>query len=270
MRLTFDRRQGWQGRLHHTGPCQGAGAAVGPQRPFQTPPPTRHGLPHEVVGGSRQPVATASEATLLPHEGNILAPETLNTVEGSIPAQAGEAAAERELVQRAQRGEHAAFAQLVRENQGRIIRHLLNLTGSRDEAVELSQEVFMKAWEALPTWRPEARFHTWLYRIASNVAYDLLRRRQVVSFEPLPEDHDTSAETDNPELRLHAKQTIARLEVALARLAVEHREILLLREVEGLSYQELSTTLGIDEGTVKSRLARGRAALADIYTRMQT
>lgn len=199
-----------------------------------------------------------------------MAPETLRTAEAPVRPAADEAAAERELAGRAQRGDQAAFAGLVRQNQGRIVRHLLNLTGSRDEALELSQEVFLKAWEALPSWRPDARFHTWLYRIASNVAYDLLRRRRVVSFEPLPEDHDTAGETDSPEQRLHAKQTIAGLEAALARLAPDQREIVLLREVEGLSYQELSTALGIDEGTVKSRLARGRVALADIYTRMQT
>ncbi|MEJ8836916.1 RNA polymerase sigma factor [Ramlibacter sp. AN1133] len=196
--------------------------------------------------------------------------ETSSTAEASIRAPADEAAAERDLARRAQRGDPSAYAQLVRGNQGRILRHLLNLTGSRDEALELSQEVFLKAWEALPSWRPEARFHTWLYRIASNVAYDLLRRRQLVSFEPLPPDHDTPAETDSPEVRLHAKQTIGQLDAALARLPPEQREIVLLREVEGLSYEELAAALAIDEGTVKSRLARGRAALAQIYTRMQT
>jgi len=203
-------------------------------------------------------------------EGNTLALESWSIPEAPIGAPAAEAAAERDLVRRAQRGDTSAFGQLVRDNEGRIMRHLLNLTRSRDEALELSQEVFLKAWEALPSWRPEARFHTWLYRIASNIAYDLLRRRQVVSFEPLADDHDTPAETDSPERRLHAKQTIAGLEAAMERLSPEQREILLLREVEGLSYQELSTALGIDEGTVKSRLARGRAALAEIYTRMQT
>jgi RNA polymerase sigma-70 factor (ECF subfamily) len=198
-----------------------------------------------------------------------LALETSSTAD--LPARSGTdaVAAEQDLARRAQAGDAAAYAQLVRQNQGRIARHLLNLTGSRDEALELAQEVFLKAWEALPTWRPEARFHTWLYRIASNVACDLLRRRQVVSFEPLPETDDTPSEGDSPEVRLDAKQTIARLDAALARLPADQREIVLLREVEGLSYEELAAALAIDEGTVKSRLARGRAALAQIYTRMQ-
>lgn len=175
--------------------------------------------------------------------------------------------ADREVAARAQQGDHAAYAQLVRQHQNRIFRHLLNLTGSREEALELSQEVFLKAWEALPAWRPEAQFHTWLYRIASNLAYDLLRRRRIVSYEPLAEDYDVPADEAGPEARLEARQGMAALDAALARLPPDQREIVLLREVEGLSYDELAAALGIDEGTVKSRLARGRAALAQAYRR---
>lgn len=175
--------------------------------------------------------------------------------------------ADAELAARARQGNQRAYAQLVRQHQSRIFRHLLNLTGSREEALELSQEVFLKAWEALPDWRPEAQFHTWLYRIASNVAYDLLRRRRIVSYEPMAEDYDAPSGEAGPEARLQARQAMAALDAALARLPAEQREIVLLREVEGLSYEELAATLGIDEGTVKSRLARGRAALAQAYRR---
>ena len=169
----------------------------------------------------------------------------------------------------AQQGDQAAFGALVRRHQDRIFRHLLNLTGSREEALELAQEVFIKAWEALPQWRPDAQFHTWLYRIASNAALDLLRRRKVVAFVPLEEDHDQPAPDPGPEAQLQATQGIRALDAALARLAPEHREIVLLREVEGLSYDELAATLGIDVGTVKSRLASGRAALAALSDRNQ-
>jgi RNA polymerase sigma factor (sigma-70 family) len=169
----------------------------------------------------------------------------------------------------AQQGDQAAFGALVRRHQDRIYRHLLNLTGSREEALELAQEVFIKAWEALPQWRPDAQFHTWLYRIASNAALDLLRRRKVVAFVALEEDHDEPAPAPGPEAQLQATQGIRALDAALARLAPEHREIVLLREVEGLSYDELAVALGIDVGTVKSRLARGRAVLAALYDRNQ-
>ena len=86
---------------------------------------------------------------------------------------------EAELVALAQKGDQQAYGALVRRHQDRIYRHLLNLTGSREDALELAQDVFIKAWEALPAWRPDAQFHTWVYRIASNAALDVLRRRQV-------------------------------------------------------------------------------------------
>lgn len=197
---------------------------------------------------------------------NILASPSL--LDGQPAARAGQdERADRELAGKAQQGDHAAYAALVRQHQNRIFRHLLNLTGSREEALELSQEVFLKAWEALPGWRPEAQFHTWLYRIASNAAFDLLRRRQIVSYEPLAEDYDAASQDAGPEARLQAKQSMTHMDAALTRLTADQREIVLLREVEGLSYEELAAALSIDEGTVKSRLARARAALAQAYQR---
>ena len=155
-------------------------------------------------------------------------------------------------------------------HQDRIYRHLLNLTGSREDALELAQDVFIKAWEALPAWRPDAQFHTWIYRIASNVALDVLRRRKVVQFVPLEDEYDAPADQPGPEAQLQGKQRLRSLDAALARLPAEQREIVLLREVEGLSYDELAAALGIDEGTVKSRLARARVALAAIYEQDRT
>lgn len=175
--------------------------------------------------------------------------------------------ADRERVRLAQQGDQAAYGALVRQHQDRIYRHLLHLTGSRDEALELAQEVFIKAWEALPQWRPDAQFHTWLYRIASNLALDVMRRRKVVQFVALEDDYDAPSQAPGPEAQLHAKQRIRALDAALARLNPEQRAIVLLREVEGLSYDEIAAALDIDEGTVKSRLARARAALAADYDR---
>jgi len=174
---------------------------------------------------------------------------------------------DREWVRLAQQGDHGAYGALVRRHQDRIYRLLLHLTGSREDALELAQEVFIKAWEALPAWRPDAQFHTWLYRIASNVALDVLRRRKVVQFEPLQDDYEAPADAPGPEAQLQAKQSVLALDAALARLSPEHREIVLLREVEGLSYDEIAASLGIDVGTVKSRLARARVALVAVDNR---
>jgi RNA polymerase sigma-70 factor (ECF subfamily) len=175
---------------------------------------------------------------------------------------------EAELVALAQKGDQQAYGALVRRHQDRIYRHLLNLTGSREDALELAQDVFIKAWEALPAWRPDAQFHTWVYRIASNAALDVLRRRQVVQFVALEDDYDAPSQQPGPEAQLQGRQRLRNLDAALARLPAEQREIILLREVEGLSYDELSAALSIDQGTVKSRLARARAALAASDERM--
>ena len=168
-------------------------------------------------------------------------------------------------VARARAGDTAAFAALVRRHQDRVFGFILRMLDARDEAMELSQDVFVKAWQALPGWRPEAAFSTWLLQIARNAALDQLRRRQVVRFAPLEEGLEVADEAPGPEARYATRERQAQLERALRRLAAEHREILLLREVEGLAYGELASVLGIAEGTVKSRLARARSTLLEHF-----
>lgn len=179
----------------------------------------------------------------------------------SSGADAGADTGEARELARARAGDVAAFGALVRRHQERVFRFLHRMLDAREEAMELSQDVFVKAWQALPGWRPEARFSTWLLQIARNAALDQLRRRQVVRFAPLEEGLEVADEAPGPEARYASRQRQAQLERALRRLAAEHREILLLREIEDLSYAELAAVLGIAEGTVKSRLARARAAL---------
>ncbi|HEX2826167.1 MAG TPA: sigma-70 family RNA polymerase sigma factor [Burkholderiales bacterium] len=185
--------------------------------------------------------------------------EQPDRVAGSAPSAAEE---EREWIRRAQAGERAAYSKLVGRYQGRLYRFILRMVGTREEALELSQDVFIKAWQALPQWTPGAAFHTWLFRIGSNAAMDALRRRKVVEFTALDPQYDAVSGNPGPEAQLESKQRLRALEAALAWLPPEQREALLLREVEGLSYAELSAVLGVNEGTVKSRLARARTALA--------
>jgi RNA polymerase sigma-70 factor (ECF subfamily) len=129
----------------------------------------------------------------------------------------------------------------------------------------------MKAHQALPGWQPQAQFRTWLLRIAHNATLDVLRRRERVGFVPLT--HADGADLDwpdpapQPDAQLADRQRIGLLERTLRELPLEHREILLLRELEDLSYTDIATTLGIAEGTVKSRLARARAAALAGYQR---
>ena len=183
---------------------------------------------------------------------------------GEHPSSAADAGEAGEL-DRARAGDVAAFGALVRRHQEQVFRFLHRMLDAREEAMELSQDVFVKAWQALPGWRPEAAFSTWLLQIARNAALDQVRRRQVVRFAPLEEGLEVADEAPGPEARYASRQRQVQLERALRRLAAEHREILLLREVEGLAYGELASVLGIAEGTVKSRLARARRALLEHF-----
>lgn len=172
---------------------------------------------------------------------------------------------ESDCIARAQRGDVAAFSELVARHQDRIYRFLLRLTRSHDDALELAQETFIHAWTALERWQAQARFSTWLFQIARNQAIDLLRRTQRVDFVEFDASvADSLADSaPTPEEALYSTQRLRALERALQRLPTEHREILLLREIEDLSYDEMAAVLNISLGTVKSRIARARTALLE-------
>lgn len=170
-------------------------------------------------------------------------------------------------VRRAQAGDRKAFSELVRRHQDRVYRHLSRMLGSREDALELTQDAFVRAWQALPQWQPEAAFRTWLLRIANNAALDALRRRKLVEFVPLEDGFDVADTEAGPQRQVQAAQEMQRLEASLEKLVPEHREVLLLREVEQMSYEEIGRVLSLTEGTVKSRLARARAALLEIHAR---
>ena len=172
-------------------------------------------------------------------------------------------------VRLAQAGDRAAFAHLVRRHQNAVHRFITRMLGSQDEALELTQETFIKAWQALPQWQPQAQFRTWIYRIASNAAMDVLRRRKIVEMIPLQDDFDAPTQSAGPEAQLATRQRMRTLEAALAALPAEQREVIVLREVEELSYAEIAATLDLQEGTVKSRLARAREALASAVRRAE-
>ena len=170
-----------------------------------------------------------------------------------------------ECIARAQQGDVAAFSELVARYQDRIYRFLVRLTRSQDDAMDLTQETFLSAYQALPRWQPDARFTTWLFRIARNQAFDWLRRRKRVEFVPLDDEHDLGIAdpAPTPDRVLETVQRLRGLERALARLPTEHREILLLREIEEMSYDDIADVLDISLGTVKSRIARARAKLLE-------
>lgn len=169
------------------------------------------------------------------------------------------------LAAQASAGDRRAFGDLVRRHQDGVFRFVFRMVGSRDQAMDLTQDSFLKAWQALPGWRPEARFRTWLLQIARNASLDVLRRRSLADFVPIDEAFELPGPGPTPESRAAATQDLRLLDAALRRLQADHREVLLLRELEGLSYEEIAAVLDVAEGTVKSRLGRARAALLQAW-----
>ncbi len=174
-----------------------------------------------------------------------------------------------DLVARARAGDAAAFALLVEENQDRIYRLALRMTGNPDDARELAQEAFLHAWRGLARFQGDCAFSTWLYRLASNVCLDFLRRekRRRALLSGAPVDGGDGAVMDLPDRGCGPEEALERAEAraavtrALGRLQPDHRRVLELREFDGLSYAEIGALLSLEEGTVKSRIARARAAL---------
>lgn len=153
------------------------------------------------------------------------------------------------LAERARAGDASAFDGLVRAFGDRVYRMGIVLLGRREEARDLAQEVFLRAWRALPAWRPEAALSTWLYGIALNVSREFRRKsgREIPEGEAAP---DPAAPAG-----LSAGERLGVLE-AVARLPDRQREVVTLRFFEGLSTAEAAGTLGTPEGTVKSNLSK--------------
>ena len=174
---------------------------------------------------------------------------------------------ELELVRSAQKGDDSAFETLVRTYEKKVYHLALRMCGNPDDAYEIAQEAFLSAWKGLWFFRGESSFSTWLYRLASNAAIDFIRRekRQSGPGEISLDDEETYIEPPGPgpSPQQHAESTELRQMLAkgLATLSPEHRQVLLLRELQGLSYEEISDTLELDLGTVKSRIARAREKL---------
>lgn len=176
---------------------------------------------------------------------------------------------EQELVARARAGDQDAFEQLVLDNQKRIYTLCLRMTGDPEDGQDLAQEAFLNAWRGLPGFKGDSSFATWVYRLAGNACLDFLRRkkrRQGVEGGPSMDDEESGwAEPADPRqdpegetLRRELKQVV---EEGLAALPDHHRQVLVMRELSGLSYQEIGQALQLDLGTVKSRIARARLAL---------
>jgi RNA polymerase sigma-70 factor (ECF subfamily) len=173
------------------------------------------------------------------------------------------------LVQRCASGDEIACTELVGDHQRMVVQLAMNLLGDRDEALDLSQEVFLRVFRTIHHFRGQSSLRTWIYRIAVNQArnrHRFWRRRhradQVSLDEHLATHGDFVSEGEaTPERVLAQKELAARLQAALDRLPFDQRTAIVLREIDGLSYDEIAFSLGVAVGTVKSRLTRARHAL---------
>ena len=169
-------------------------------------------------------------------------------------------------------GEEELFEVLVRRYQARILSHVARMVGNRDDALDLSQEIFVKVFQALDRYNPEFKFSTWLFRIAGNAAIDHLRKRRLRTVpleapEPSGQGRVSSFEYKSPDLDPYSDlrntergQSIAR---AIARLPPEFRELITLRHFTGLSYEEIAEIKQMPLGTVKNKLFRARTVLKE-------
>ena len=176
---------------------------------------------------------------------------------------------ESRIVQKVISGDVNAFEKLVLEYEKSVYNIALRMTGNSEDASDMTQEAFIKAYNSLQSFRGDSKFSVWLYRIATNVCRDFLRsksRKPTVSLSV--EDNegeevqvDVADESQSPELLLDRQMTRESVRRGLETLSPEYRQILLLREIQGLSYDEISQALGLEVGTVKSRIFRARKKL---------
>ncbi|MDD6316921.1 MAG: sigma-70 family RNA polymerase sigma factor [Clostridia bacterium] len=176
---------------------------------------------------------------------------------------------DRELVERARAGDHDAFEQLVQQYERKVYITAHRLMGIDADAMDASQEVFIRVYRFLDTFNAESSFSTWLYRITINVCKDMLRRRAVRAELPLElEDEENgtfvneiSDSTYDP-VEIYERAELRQvLRTGIDALPETYKQIILLRDIAGLSYEEIADTLQIEIGTVKSRLSRARERL---------
>lgn len=183
---------------------------------------------------------------------------------------------EREIIDRVLSGDTEAFEALVLEHQNKVYSLALRMVGNEEDARDMAQEAFIRAFSSLTGFRGDSKFSVWLYRLTSNICIDFLRSRakkRTVSMTWTDDEGDDAGELEIPDERFSPEGQFDRASIresvhrGLDSLSPQYREILVLREINGLSYEEIGRVLGIEEGTVKSRIFRARKKLCDFLLR---
>lgn len=181
------------------------------------------------------------------------------------------------LVKAAQAGDMEAFEELVARHRDKMYARAFTIVHNEEEALDLSQEAWIKAWQRLGQFEGESSFTTWLTRITINLCLDHLRRQQRYRVDPLPESQDDPEAWErllppvwtNPTERLERDELRQRIERALGKLTDAHRTVLVLHEFEGMEYKQIAKEVGISIGTVMSRLFYARRRLAVLLSDCQ-
>ena len=179
---------------------------------------------------------------------------------------------ELKIIRKVLDGDKNAYEELVLANQKNIYNLAMKMTGNEDDALDISQEAFLKAYRQLGGFRGDSRFSVWLYRLTYNLCIDFLRKKPKAAVIPLTfqdvsgDVHDLELPDfrDLPEDKILRHETRKAISDGIDELGQDHREILIMREITGMSYGEIAEALGLSEGTVKSRLARARRSLVNI------
>ncbi|MDF9409109.1 sigma-70 family RNA polymerase sigma factor [Pelotomaculum isophthalicicum JI] len=178
------------------------------------------------------------------------------------------------LVERSKNGDMEAFEQLVRRYENKVYTVAYRFLGNHADASDLAQDAFLRLYHALPSFRGESSFMTWLYRITANACRDEIRRRQRYHFMSLDNEIENNGDhimsrvsglTPSPEEEFEQKEFNDMIQQCINSLTPEHRLILVMREIQGLSYDEMADVLKCSLGTVKSRLSRARQAFKEIF-----
>src|SRR5689334_12163954 len=182
---------------------------------------------------------------------------------------------ELDLVKRCQDGESEAFDELVTRYRTRVFGMIYNMVHSEQDAWDLAQDSFLKAWKSIGRFRGQSSFYTWIYRIVMNVTIDWLRKKQVkgtgaefndaIQLKEIdPASHTVPHADVQPHVHMEHQEIRERIEAAIAQLSPEHRAVILMKEIESMQYHEIAESLGCSIGTVMSRLFYARKKLQNL------
>lgn len=177
---------------------------------------------------------------------------------------------ERELIARLQKRDEAAFEELIRQYEKKVYTLCFRMCGNSEDAEETAQDAFLALWRGIDRFRQESSLSTWIYRLATNACIDTLRRRKKQSGSVSLDDEELFVDavdtSPQPQETVEHRETQKLLQEGLSALPEEYRKVLILREIEGLSYTEIAESASIELGTVKSRISRGRSLLRNFLS----